>query len=203
MRVQNRRLLESAESGDASGVRRALNWGADLDASLADGSTALHCAAREGHTEVCILLLGEGADVTAADESGATPLHVAARYQPVTGALIVAGADVASRSRAGRTPLHMAVLFDGYAAAKFLIGRGADVDAADALGATPLHVAAEQGALQMARLLIEAGADVNVRRTPVGPASGSGVGGESPVDLARAENHTEVVALLREAGASG
>lgn len=203
MRVQNRRLLESARTGDMAGARTALRWGADINATLRDGATALHCAAREGHTEVCLLLLANAADVTARDDAGATPLHEAARHQPATGALIVAGANVNARSRAGRTPLHMAVLHDAYAAGQFLVRSGAEVDARDALGATPLHVAADQGALHMVRLLLGAGADVNVRREPRGAARGSGIGGETPVDLARAGNHDDVVAVLRAAEAAG
>jgi hypothetical protein len=52
--------------------------GAAVDERTADGRTALHMAAREGHVAVIGQLLGQGADIDAKDGDGRTPAGVAA-----------------------------------------------------------------------------------------------------------------------------
>ena len=72
-----------------------------------------------------------------------------------------------------------------------LLGRKFDVNFKDRNGWTPLHRAAERGRLQAAALLIEHGARLDERT----------LAGETPYNLAVAENNAEVAALLRSKGA--
>ena len=70
--------------------------GADLEAKDRNGMTALHVAARNGHTEVVTALIAAGADLDAKNDDGETALMWAAsngRTEVVT-SLIAAGADL-------------------------------------------------------------------------------------------------------------
>ena len=81
-----------------------------IDASLADGSTALHLAARAGHTNVLRMLLDAGADALVADGETRTALHVVALagHGLCVKALLDAGADPEGRDASGKTPLGLA-----------------------------------------------------------------------------------------------
>lgn len=74
-----------------------------------------------------------------------------------------------------------------------LLAGGADVHAGNVIGDTPLHMAAEFGHADLATRLIEEGADVHTRNT--------GKDRETPLDRARKSGHTDVVEMLRAAGA--
>lgn len=56
-----------------------LDAGADVNAKMFQGSTALHEAVYTGNTEIVKLLLERGGDVTIRDEEGLTPLDIALR----------------------------------------------------------------------------------------------------------------------------
>jgi len=71
-------LIEQAIDGDADFVELLLAAGSDVNAKNVFGGTALHYAARNGHTAIVELLLAAGADVNAQD-SGWTALQWAAR----------------------------------------------------------------------------------------------------------------------------
>jgi hypothetical protein len=73
-----------------------------------------------------------------------------------------------------------------------LIARGVDVNAISGDGLTPLAIAAQTGRLEIVKLLLAANADPNLRR----PSDN-----RSALDLARANGHDQIVALLKEAGA--
>lgn len=71
--------------------------------------------------------------------------------------------------------------------AQILLDHGADPNVADGpTGATPLHDAARSGFLDTVRLLVRFTADPNARDQA----------DRRPVDLARDECHTDVVAFL-------
>ena len=74
-------LLQRAREGDAEGVRRLLEAGAEADAVGEDGpdATPLRAAAEAGHYEVVQALIAAGADVNRVGGDGATPVTVAGR----------------------------------------------------------------------------------------------------------------------------
>ena len=92
----------------------------------------------------------------------------------------------------------------------YLIGMGADVNAADAMGWTPLHLAAQKGSLPTVKQLVTHGALVDAATKAVAasfevpPCSAEGtppcelpaVPSLTPLDLARAGKHAELVAYL-------
>ena len=81
-----------------------------IDASMADGSTALHMAAKHGHANVLRMLLDAGADALSADAELRTALHLVAvaGHGLCVKALLDAGADPEGRDSDGSTPLEIA-----------------------------------------------------------------------------------------------
>lgn len=72
-----RGIWHAAQYGELEKVEKFIHRG--MDVRDKSGYTALHYAARNGHVEVCKLLLKNGADVNATTKSGgATALHRAA-----------------------------------------------------------------------------------------------------------------------------
>lgn len=88
-------LVESARYGDAEDVAQALGAGHDglVNHADAQGRTALHMAAANGHTAIAVTLLAAGADACAVNEGGNTPLHWAALngHVAIAEALLEAG----------------------------------------------------------------------------------------------------------------
>lgn len=74
---------------------------------------------------------------------------------------------------------------------KMLIEAGANVDIASAGGFVPLHESASKGDLAIVKLLVASGADVR-RKTP---------DGKTPLALAEAAKHKEVITYLKSMGA--
>jgi ankyrin repeat protein len=144
-------LLESAVVGNFAVVEVLLKAGAALDATNGLGRTALHLAARNGHTAVAGQLFDKGgAIIDAKDRAGSSPLHLAARYghSGVAERLITKGAAIGAKDRDGWTPLHCAVFGGHSGTVELLIAKGAAIGAKDNLGRTPQDLAAEYGAEQ-------------------------------------------------------
>lgn len=111
--------------------------------------TALHYAAREGHTGVLALLSGNGARIDDPEANGVTPLLLAIMNDHAEAAryLIEHGADVNADDWYGRTPLWAAV-----------DTRNVELD-----GEINTQVADREGALGVIKLLLARGASPNAR----------------------------------------
>jgi hypothetical protein len=70
-------VLTAAECGNADVLEALLDKGADVDAALPDGRTALHIAAGAGRTAVIALLWRFHCKRDGVDREGRTPLDVA------------------------------------------------------------------------------------------------------------------------------
>lgn len=105
-------LQTAARAGDASVLAALLNdpCGARyVDATDAEGRTALYFAAAGGHDAAAQALLLAGADADAADSQQQTALHVAAASNVSTVQLLLNhGADATKADAPGRLPLHIA-----------------------------------------------------------------------------------------------
>ena len=160
-------VAEAAMRGDAAEVRALIEQGADVNAALGDGMTALHWAAERGDSELASLLLSAGAQVESMTRLGAyRPLHLAARggHASVVRDLLQAGATADPETMTGHVaPLHLAAASGSASAVAALIEYGAEVDRREtAWGQTPLMFAAAAGRVQAIGALLDGGAAIDL-----------------------------------------
>ena len=159
-------VSDAVMRGDTAAVRALLAQKADVNASQADGATALHWAVYRADAALTDLLLQAGANPKVANKEGATPLSLACMNgnAAIVESLLKAGADPNEALPRGETALMMASRTGNVAAMNVLLDRGAQVNAKESLrGTTALMWAADQGHAAAMQLLIDRGADLNVR----------------------------------------
>ena len=106
--LQNALLFLAALVGDLTGVKVAIDCGADPNIQNKDGSTPLHFEAEYGLLDFVKLLLEHGANPNIQDyKYDWTPLHYAVKNCHVDAARVLLdhGADPTIRDNEGRTPL--------------------------------------------------------------------------------------------------
>ena len=141
-------VADAVMRGDAAAVRALLAQKADVNATQADGATALHWAVYRADPAMTDLLLQAGANPKVANSEGATPLSLACMNgnAAIMESLLKAGADPNEALPRGETALMMASRTGNVAAMKVLLDRGAQVNAKESLrGTTALMWAADQG----------------------------------------------------------
>ncbi|HUA20534.1 MAG TPA: ankyrin repeat domain-containing protein [Bryobacteraceae bacterium] len=164
--VPDSKLADAAMDRDIAKVRSLLKLHADVNAPQADGTTALHWAARWNNPEMADLLIRAGANVKAQNRFGATPLLLAAMNgsAPVIEKLLQAGDDPnAVISEKGDTVLMIAARTGKVDAIQVLLDHGAQVDKTNREGQTALMWAVAEKNAAATQLLIEHKADVNAR----------------------------------------
>ena len=215
-------VADAAMSKNAAAVRALIQQKANVNAAQADGTTALHWAARWNDLEMAAALIQAGANGRAANRTGATPMFLAAvnGSAAMMETLLKAGADVnAPVLSHGETALMMAARTGKLDAVKVLLSHGADLHATENLrGTDALMWAAEQGHASIVKFLLENGADAGaqskiirpIRRNGLGfgrpgpdgtPAGGDPMGGLTPLLFAAREGGIETVRVLITAGA--
>jgi len=152
------RLVTAVAEQDRAAIRALLNQGVDVNASRADGVTALLWAVHFSDVETVDLLLNAGANVNAADDHGVTPLAAAVENNSaqLVQRLLAAGANPNAAQTSGMTPLMTAAHTGNVEVATALVARGADVNAATKeTGVTALMWAAADQRRDVARMLVE------------------------------------------------
>ena len=170
-------------------VARLLAAGADANAALPSGETALMAAARAGSLAAVNALLARGARVNAAEATrGQTALMwaVANRHPAVTRALLDHGADIGARTATRRRVYNM-----GRSRSAGSASRGIALEEVVEGGSTALLFAARSGDVESARLLLAAGADVD----------DTAADGNTALVVAAHGGHGSLAALLLRAGA--
>jgi ankyrin repeat protein len=222
------RLIDAVKSGDAKAVRALLAQHTPTDVVEADGSTALHEAARSENLQIADLLIAAGAAVNAATRYHITPLSLACGNgnAPMIERLLKAGADANSTSEEGQTALMTASLTGNVDAVKVVLTHGAKVNVQEPTkGQSALMWAAAEGNTAAAALLIEFGSDVKAKSksgfTPLlfavrgghkdtveallahgGNANDAAPDGTSALNMAVVNAYFEVGAVLLDKGAN-
>jgi type II secretory pathway predicted ATPase ExeA len=177
-------LLRRSEYGDLGGVQTLLAEGASPEARDSAGFTPLMFAAIHGHPAIVDALIASGGRVNVQNRAGLTPLMLAAinNHTAVLRTLINHGADMNARTRAGWTALTYAAWRGHAGIARVLLARGADPNVTDREGWTILQYASWRAAEPIPS------DDLPDPPAGAGRPTASGAG------------HSEVVALLRQAG---
>jgi ankyrin repeat protein len=188
-------LVDAAKRGDAAQVKSLLGRKADVNATAADGASALHWAVQREDAPMVDSLLRSGANVKAMNRYGVAPISIAATNGngPIVEMLLNAGADPNTTMAGGETALMTAARTGKVDAVRALLAKGANVRARESSkGQTALMWAAAENNAGAIKLLVEAGADVHER---------SRSGSFTPFLFAVRAGHIQAAEALLEAGA--
>jgi ankyrin repeat protein len=164
------RVVDAVRDGNRAAARQLITKRADVNLPEADGTTALHWAARSGDDELVALLLQQGAKADVTNRYGLTPLLLAAGNGDarVLERLLTAGADVRTATAEGQTAILLAARSGSADAIRVLAAHGADVNAAEGwMGETPLIWAAAENNAAAIKTLVELGAKVDTRSATI------------------------------------
>jgi ankyrin repeat protein len=170
-------MLEVAAKGDNARVKELLDKGVDVNMRGNDRNTPIMEAAYAGHLDTVKLLLDHGADLSAKKNDGATPSGLAGRSKDVVELFKNVSALVAAASKGNNQML------------KELMDKGTPVNGLDEFGNSALTAACYGGKTDVVKLLLEKGANPSIKKAD----------GETPLSLATAQKHAEIVTLLNEA----
>jgi len=158
-------IVEAVRSGDRAALRVLAEDKSNVNATEADGSTALLWAAYRDDLESVELLLAAGGDPNLANDLDATPLWAASQNgsAEVVGKLLQVGANPNARLLLGETPLMVASRSGHVNVVELLLSKGADVSAKAARDQTALMWAVAQKHAYVAEILLANGADPHAR----------------------------------------
>jgi ankyrin repeat protein len=158
-------LIDAARNTDRDALRALLKQGADVNATEADGSTALLWASYRDDVESAELLIRAGANVNLANDLGATPLWTASlnRSAAMVRILLQAGANPNAALLRGETPVMVAARSGNPDVVEQLLAKGANVNSRAARGQTALMWAVAQKHAGVVDVLLRHGADVHAR----------------------------------------
>lgn len=187
-------LADAVEKQNRDAIRQLLKNHTDVNASQADGMTALHWAAHLDDLETAKALMGAKANAKATNRYGVPPLSLACQNgnTAMVELLLANGADPNSTLRGGETVLMTAARTGKPGPVKSLLAHGAVVDAKEKRGQTALMWAAADGQTEVVELLLKAGADLHATL----PDSGF-----TPFFFAARQGRADVVRVLLKAGA--
>lgn len=161
-------LIKAVREGDVKMVSALLQRRADVNATMADGTTALQWAVHRNDVATVDRLIRAGAQVNATNVFGMSPLSMAAENASVAVVerLLEAGANPDTTLPGGETVLMTAARTGNPQVVKALLAHAANVNAREhTRDQTALMWAASEGNAAAVKLLIEARADINARST--------------------------------------
>uniref|UniRef100_A0A8C2JV69 Euchromatic histone-lysine N-methyltransferase 1a n=1 Tax=Cyprinus carpio TaxID=7962 RepID=A0A8C2JV69_CYPCA len=163
-----KQLYFSAKRGELQRILHMLVEGVDpnLRMDSEKRKTSLHCAAEEGHKEICHVLVQAGANLDMCDAEQRTPLMYACEnnHLETVKYLLKAGASTGHKDMRGSTCLHLAARGGHTGVLQYLVSMPSiDINCKDDGGWAPLTWATENMNLEQVKMLISAGADVQIR----------------------------------------
>ncbi len=185
---------------DIETAKALIDAGAAVNTTNRYGVTPLSLACTNGSAAMIDLLVKAKADVKLALPGGETPLMTAARTGKVDAVriLLAHGADVnAKDTDHGQTALMWAAAEGNVDAVAMLIEFGADVHAVSKGGFTAYLFAVREGQVGVVKALLKAGVPVDEALQK--PAKQAGT---TAMNLAVANAHYELAAMLLDAGAN-
>ena len=188
------RLIHAVEMQDDAAARALLKQGVDVNATAADGATALQWAAHWDNLDLAGQMLRAGAKVNAANGLGVTALSLSCGNgsAAMVARLLKAGADPNLTQPSGETSLMTCSGTGNLDAVKSLLARDARVNLKEnRRGQTALMWAVARQHDEIAQLLIEHAADVNARSK----------NGFTPLQFAAQQGDLKATKMLLAAGA--
>lgn len=186
-------LLYASKENEFSTVKLLLDYLADPNVAMGNGTTALHEAAANGSIRTVKLLVERKARLEATTKNG-TALHfaVSENREKTVAELVRLGANVDATNSGGVTPLMLCCLMNKPVVARELLAAGADLRVKILGGITALHMAAETGFTELVQAFLELRAeDAAAAANLVSDV------GATPLQLAAGMGHHEIVALLQ------
>jgi uncharacterized protein len=170
-------MLEVAAKGNNARIKELLDGGVDVNMRGNDHNTPIMEAGYAGHLDTVKLLLDHGADLSAKKNDGATTMALSGRSKVVVDLLksVVALVDAA-----GKGDNEML---------KGLIDKGTPLNGLDEGGNSALAAAAYGGKTDTVKFLLEKSANPTIKKAD----------GETPLSLATAQKHADIVTLLNAA----
>jgi ankyrin repeat protein len=196
-------LILAARENDPESVRILLDSGANVNLTMADGTTALNVAIMSGHFGLASFLLDRGADPNTADGKGMAALYAAVhmRNLPTTDVPQVKGDNLQLLELIKKILNHGANV-NARLTAKLPYRGGTDPTWQSEVGATPFLRASYSNDVVMMRILLAYGADPQIpasdRTTPLMAAAG--VGWLPNLVYTRNENLVESLELCLQLG---
>ncbi|MCH9637969.1 MAG: ankyrin repeat domain-containing protein [Betaproteobacteria bacterium] len=188
-------LFTAVQKGNPEIVRRILDAGADVHYRAPNDYTSLIQAAHDGRHFIVEILLAANADVNAiaaaADNNTALTLAAEKNRREVVAQLLAANADIEATISNGMTALMLAAQEGHHFVIQALTNAQANVNYALENGATALMFAIQHGHYNSVYALIIAKADLNVKAA----------NGMTPLKLAGLYRYSEIIKLLKDAGA--
>ncbi len=162
----------------------------NVNFSDTQGSTPLHIACLNGHTEIAEMLIEKGANIDALTLNECTQLHLScgAGNIEIVKMLIKKRAKVDVAAQDGCTSLYFACQIGYEKIARILIKGGANTNTIGKGKYTLLHIASEEGHDKIVEMLIKKGADINATSQDK----------KTPLHLACQNGHKKIAELLIE-----
>lgn len=125
-------------------TRTLIDYGANVNIRLGNGTTPLHVAARFNCAAVAEILVHSGANPSLVDGNGNNALHQTARRSSKGVMEILlrdSDIDIDAKTQVGMTPLHLVCMNGDLEMCRLLLRHGAEITSKTADCSTPLHIA--------------------------------------------------------------
>lgn len=149
-----KQLLDACRDGNTSEVKSLMQSGAPFTTDWL-GTSPLHFAAQNGHSETTEVLLRAGVSRDTRTKVDRTPLHVASQegHLQIVSLLLSHGADVDAKDLLRMTPLHWGVERGHLDVVECLLTNDADPNSISKFDKTPLDIAYDLQRHDMIQLL--------------------------------------------------